>query len=269
MFRYTRSLEEKVAELEAQLLETHQAEGSHSRRQAVIQPSAGDNPALSTERVRSNECAASGSEGNFVPLIGSRRDSGTTEGLCDTETERAQPICVPVCASTSNISLSSPLHSTGLIRSPVVGDNCGHTSLLTSMLTTLASGGPCGISTCGDGDRALRNIYLSPHITTQLLNPDHSVRLPTDVEDALIKIYLERVNPRYPFLHLGTFLEWYESWKARPRDRYVGEQNARWKDFFVTMVGPLTNFCFFFPRLLTSIPGSSSQHPSDSPGISE
>lgn len=214
----------------------------------MFQPSAGDSSALSTEAARSYEPTVSDPKGNFVPLIGFRGGSsdnrGSTEELCETETERAQPLCVPVCTSTSNISVSSPLHSTGVIGSPIVGDKCGHTSLLTSMLATLARGSPCGIST--PGDRALRNVYLSPHITTQLLNPDHSVRLSTDVEDALIKIYLERVNPRYPFLHVSTFLEWYETWKARPKERLEGEQNDRWKDFFVTMVSSLTNFCLRF-----------------------
>ncbi|KAJ5370757.1 uncharacterized protein N7496_006849 [Penicillium cataractarum] len=234
----TESLEEKIAELEAQLPRTHQAEAFHSRRQVVFQPSTGDSPALSTEAVRCDERAISEPEGNCVPLLGSQRDSsdnlGSTEGLCETETERAQQLCVPVCTSISNISVSSPLHSTGLIGSPIFGDKCGHTSLLTSILATLARGSPCGIS--AHGDRALRNVYLSPHITTQLLNPDHSIRLPSEVEDALVKIYLERVNPRYPFLHVSTFLEWYETWKARPMERLAGEQNERWKDFFVKMV---------------------------------
>lgn len=107
-------------------------------------------------------------------------------------------------------------------------------SLLTSILATLTKGTPCGISP--PGDHALSHVYLSPHIATQLLSPNHSLRLPIQVEDALIKIYLERVNPRYPFLHVSTFLEWYETWKARPKEHQIPNNKDRWKDFFVIMV---------------------------------
>ncbi|KAJ6105057.1 hypothetical protein N7486_003746, partial [Penicillium sp. IBT 16267x] len=54
-------------------------------------------------------------------------------------------------------------------------------------------------------------------------------------ERALIQTYLERVNPRYPFIHEEKFLKWYSSWKDLKqfgRDIPVGEQ---WKSFFIQM----------------------------------
>ena len=54
-------------------------------------------------------------------------------------------------------------------------------------------------------------------------------------ERALIQTYLERVNPRYPFIHETHFLTWYSSWKnLQPcgGDTPVGEQ---WRSFFIQM----------------------------------
>lgn len=69
---------------------------------------------------------------------------------------------------------------------------------------------------------------------------DRSLRMTDEMSDRLVQIYLERVNPRYPFLHLDTFLSWYESWKARPPMNTTRDQHSPWKDFFVTMVRPNT-----------------------------
>lgn len=54
-------------------------------------------------------------------------------------------------------------------------------------------------------------------------------------EQALIQTYLERVNPRYPFIHEERFLAWYSFWKNLPKsggDIPAGEQ---WKSFFIQM----------------------------------
>lgn len=50
---------------------------------------------------------------------------------------------------------------------------------------------------------------------------------------SLIQTYLERVNPRYPFLHEETFLGWYQSWREFPRDALPAED--QWKCFFIKM----------------------------------
>ena len=55
-------------------------------------------------------------------------------------------------------------------------------------------------------------------------------------EQVLIQTYLERVNPRYPFLHEETFLTWYRSWKTfhiSGSSLPIGEQR---KAFFIQMV---------------------------------
>jgi hypothetical protein len=150
------------------------------------------------------------------------------------ETQRSPRLVLPTCASGTHALFSSPSYFPGLVGSPISGDKCGHTSLFISILATLAKGTSCG--GYGSGVRPLGQIEMSSNITNQLLNPDHSSRLPTDFQDALVQIYLERVNPRYPFLHVGTFLGWYKTWKARPKEQPMVDQKDRWTDFFVTMV---------------------------------
>jgi hypothetical protein len=251
--RYTRSLEERIAELEAQLSQTHQIETSHSQQRVIVQSAPIDDSTVLDEVDRGFESNESESERNSVRLLDTGRHSSHTHELEERysalETQQAQHLVVPTCTSTSEISFSSPLYATGFVASPIAGDKCGHTSLLTSILATLTKGAPCGISP--PGDRALSHIQLSAQIATQLLSTDHSVRLPKNVEDALIKIYLQRVNPRYPFLHVSTFLEWYETWKARPKERSIPNQKDRWKDFFVTMVWSEGQGLLYLLRMLS------------------
>lgn len=241
--RYTRSLEERIAELEAQLSQTHQIETSNSQQRVTIQSAPINDPTVLDDVGRNRERNESEREWNSLRVLDNGRCPTHThelgEGHPALETQQSRHLIVPTCTSTSEITFSSPLHTTSLIASPIAGDKCGHTSLLTSILATLTKGTPCGISP--PGDRALSHVHLSPHTAIQLLSPDNSVRLPKTVEDALIKIYLERVNPRYPFLHVSTFLEWYETWKARPKKNSVPNQKDRWKDFFVTMVRSRSN----------------------------
>lgn len=54
-------------------------------------------------------------------------------------------------------------------------------------------------------------------------------------ELALIQAYLERVNPRYPFLHEDTFLEWYFSWKTLQQTGEDMPADEHWKCFFIQM----------------------------------
>jgi hypothetical protein len=253
MCRYTRSLEGRIAELEAQLSQTHSIETSNSQQRAVIQSASIDDSTGLNGADRNPERYESEPERNAVRLLDTGRDFTHTHeldgGYPAHETQHAQHLVVPTCTSTSEVTLSSPVYNTGPVASPIAGDKCGHTSLLTSILATLSKGASCGISP--PGDRALSYVHLSPHIATQLLSPDHSVRLPKNVEDALIKIYLERVNPRYPFLHVSTFMEWYETWKARPKENPLPTQKDRWKDFFVTMVRSKEQALLYLSRMLT------------------
>lgn len=53
-------------------------------------------------------------------------------------------------------------------------------------------------------------------------------------EQRLIQTYLERVNPRYPFLHERTFLSWYQSWKDS-HNGFDFPLEEQWRSFFVTM----------------------------------
>ncbi|KAJ5638213.1 hypothetical protein N7490_008092 [Penicillium lividum] len=61
------------------------------------------------------------------------------------------------------------------------------------------------------------------------------IRFSDQEERDLLQTYMERVNPRYPFIYEESFLEWYSSWKDLKQsgdDLPVGEQ---WKSFFVQM----------------------------------
>lgn len=62
---------------------------------------------------------------------------------------------------------------------------------------------------------------------------DHQVTFSELKKQALIRTYLERVNPRYPFLHEETFLSWYQSWRDLPQG--VLPAQDQWKSFFIKM----------------------------------
>lgn len=156
-----------------------------------------------------------------------------TEELSGSESQTAQNLVLPTCP-TSSVPLSSPLHSGTSDQRLVAGDQCGHSSLLIGILAALSSGNPCGIQTYSVN--SLRNIRISTSRAEPLTATKHSTCLPDTVNDALIEVYLQRVNPRYPFLHGDTFLEWYRSWKTYRHKEPTADQKDRWKDFFVVMV---------------------------------
>ena len=54
-------------------------------------------------------------------------------------------------------------------------------------------------------------------------------------ERDLIQTYLERVNPRYPFLHEETFANWYHTWVNSQRDGDALPAEEQWKIFFIKM----------------------------------
>lgn len=54
-------------------------------------------------------------------------------------------------------------------------------------------------------------------------------------EQALIQTYLERVNPRYPFIHKEQFLAWYSFWKDLQKSRGDIPSGEQWMSFFIQM----------------------------------
>lgn len=230
MHRYTRSLEERIAELEAQLTRTPQTEVSPSRRRITVHSATADESNLSNDKDRNSENIDSGPEQYSTP----RQDTRSGLSHVTEVEEQSPPLVVPTCASRTHASFSSPSYSLGLLGSSISGDTYGHNSLLTSILATLAKSTSCG--GYAPGGRPLGQIELYPNIANHPLSLDHSTRVPIEFQDTLVQIYLERVNPRYPFLHVGTFLGWYKTWKARPKDQPTADPKDRWTDFFVTMV---------------------------------
>lgn len=122
----------------------------------------------------------------------------------------------------SSVALPSTHTEGGL---PDSEAHSGHSSLLIGIIATLARAGSVDSS----------NASILSSLPDYSFSSDRSLRMTDEMSDRLVQIYLERVNPRYPFLHLDTFLGWYESWKARP-PMDTRDQNSLWKDFFVTMV---------------------------------
>ncbi|PYH41583.1 nitrilase [Aspergillus saccharolyticus JOP 1030-1] len=57
----------------------------------------------------------------------------------------------------------------------------------------------------------------------------------SDKQNDLIRIFLERVNPRYPFLHEETFVNWYAAWRCSKQSNQSLPAEERWKEFFVKM----------------------------------
>jgi len=154
--------------------------------------------------------------------------------LSGSGTEPTHNYIVPACP-TSSFPFLSPIQAGPLNQGIYVADRCGHSSLLISMLAALSSGNPCGIQNTTNIN-GIRDVRVSPSRAADLTTPENSIYLPDAVSDALIDIYLQRVNPRYPFLHVDTFLDWYRSWKTCRQIEPTADQKDRWKDFFVVMV---------------------------------
>lgn len=129
-----------------------------------------------------------------------------------------------------SLALPSPHAAEGL---PDPRGQCGHSSLLIGILATLTSTESSGSSRTQSGSP---NTHPFSQSMDQVLQADRVPRLSNEASDRLVQIYLERVNPRYPFLHLATFLGWYESWKAHSPMDSARHQQSLWKDYFVTMV---------------------------------
>ena len=186
-------------------------------------------------RKRPFERAISEHESNTVPRDspGSRRSINSIISQDETAPtpQRAHHPVLPESAAPRP-SLSFPA-ACAVEEFPDPQGQCGHSSLLIGILATLTSAGSVGLSSMqADSSHA----PVSSPLIYQRSPSDRSLRISDEVSDRLVQIYLERVNPRYPFLHLDTFLGWYESWKAHsPMDR-TRHQESLWKDYFVTMV---------------------------------
>lgn len=205
--RYIRSLQEKIADLESQAA----CEPRH--------PSLHDDTALESDDV--------------LEQVHSEQEDTPHGDQRASEVLDTQSLIVPTCEAPA-IAFPSPLHGIASNTPPIPGDHCGHSSLLIGVLATLTSGNPCGIAPQRSDGR--REINVSSPIAENVLHPGHEIDLPSHVEDTLVQIYLERVNPRYPFLHVDIFSGWYKAWKTRRHSVPTTGRWDRWKDFIVIMV---------------------------------
>ncbi|OQE43569.1 hypothetical protein PENCOP_c003G05946 [Penicillium coprophilum] len=148
----------------------------------------------------------------------------------DQDRASSDSVSLPYSAPCSSLALTAPYAVEGLPDPP---GECGHSSLLISIMATLTSTESAGLSQTHPESR---NTHIFSQPTGQTSQADRVSRLSNEASDRLVQIYLERVNPRYPFLHLTTFLGWYESWKAQSQMDRARHQQSLWKDYFVTMV---------------------------------
>jgi hypothetical protein len=231
--RYVRALEGRILELESQFPGENPECFSTSRQTPAQEIHRRGDGTLS--RKRPFERTTLEDESDSLPRDppASRRPIPSTIAQDETSStpQRMQHPVRPECAAPYP-SLSLPVaHAVGDFPDPQ--GRCGHASLLIGILATLTSANPIGLSSIqADGP----NAPTSPPFTNQLFPSDRSSRISDELSDQLVQIYLERVNPRYPFLHPDTFLEWYKAWKAQSHMDTTGHQRSLWKDYFVTMV---------------------------------
>ncbi|CAG8040710.1 unnamed protein product [Penicillium salamii] len=232
---YTRALEERIKSLESQIPEDR-VEQLPTSRQAARQdsPRRGDGTLL-----RKRPFEQTILEHASTPVSHESPTSRPSEIYRDQDEDlssprRAQPL-VPSEYSVSrpSLPLSFPRATEDSADSRGLP---GHSSLLIGIIATLARGSTVeAISGLSNGSNGSNGSVLST-LTDQSFPLDHSLRISYEASDRLVRIYLERVNPRYPFLHLDTFLGWYESWKTGSHMNTTRDQHSLWKDFFVTMV---------------------------------
>lgn len=210
--RYIRALEERVIELESQIPDERPENLSASRQSTTLE-----------------YLHQRGNETDHVSQASIASKSPYSRGV---PRDRTAADSIPLRLSAPCPSLALPFpHAVESLPDP--HGQCGHSSLLIGILATLT--GPetpvlSQIQSEGPNDR---NIY---EFTDRIVQADRVPRLSIEASDRLVQIYLERVNPRYPFLHLATFLGWYESWKAQSQMDRARHQQSLWKDYFVTMV---------------------------------
>lgn len=211
-YRYTRALEERIIDLESQISDERSANLSASPR-ARTQESP-------HQRGNETDHVSRASFASRPPYSRSMPQDG------------ASPDCIPLGYSGPGPSVALPAPHTveGL---PDPHGQCGHSSLLIGILATLRSTDSSGFPRTQSESPNAHHLSQS---TDRVLQADRVPRLSNEASDRLVQIYLERVNPRYPFLHLATFLGWHESWKAHSQMGRARHQRSLWKGYFVTMV---------------------------------
>ncbi|KAJ6173536.1 hypothetical protein N7485_006348, partial [Penicillium canescens] len=226
---YARALEERIVDLESQA-----GQRSENTTPVSRQGTAQDTPRSRNDgslNKRTFERAISEPESDIDSRTSRRQINQNLSQ--DGSSSNPQAAQVPLLASTAPRPTPPLPYSNAGEALPVPQGQCGHSSLLIGILATLANSDPC-VSPIKQHETP--NAIISSPFTDQISQSNRLLRLPREVSDRLVQIYLERVNPRYPFLHLDTFLGWYESWKAHSYLDSARHEQGLWKDYFVTMV---------------------------------
>lgn len=212
LYRYTRALEERIVNLESQIPDKR-SENLSASQQAPTQESPYQR-GNETDHVSQASLASRSPYPHSMPRAGASSDTATLRSS----------------ATGASLDLPFPHVVEGL---PDTHGQCGHSSLLIGILATLTGTETSGfLQTQSEGPIAT----IFSQFTKQVSQADRVPLFSNETSDRLVQIYLERVNPRYPFLHLATFLGWYESWKSRSQMDRARHQQSLWKDYFVIMV---------------------------------
>ncbi|KAJ5322079.1 uncharacterized protein N7506_011209 [Penicillium brevicompactum] len=230
--RYTRALEERIRDLESQIPEDRSKEASASRQTSRRDSRRRIGDSLPRkepiERTISGHVSTPLSQESFASR---RAEFPQDVGVYSSSPQRAQP-SLPSQSTLPRPSFTLPF-AEGTNDFPDSHTRSGHSSLLVGILATLT-----GTESTRDSSTLFEGSSTSTPsvLTDQLYSTDRSVHISDVTSDRLVRIYLERVNPRYPFLHRDTFLAWYESWKIQSHVNTARDQQSLWKRYFVTMV---------------------------------
>ncbi|KAJ5560501.1 hypothetical protein N7513_002900 [Penicillium frequentans] len=103
---------------------------------------------------------------------------------------------------------------------------------------TIQASSPVFLDTPGITNNSSRAGFISAFEGPQPVEQSTAykdVQFSDQKEQALIQTYLERVNPRYPFIHKEQFLAWYSFWKDLQKSRGDIPTGEQWMSFFIQM----------------------------------
>ncbi|OQD87808.1 hypothetical protein PENANT_c005G02572 [Penicillium antarcticum] len=227
---YAKALEERIMDLESQAGRVSEHTSPVSR-QGIAQDTPRSRNDGSLSNKRTFERAISEPESDIDPRASRRRLYQNLSQYGSSSNPQAAQ--VPLPASTGPRQ-TPPLPSSNARETlPPPQGQCGHSSLLIGILATLANSNSYVSSAA---QTKTPDVSIPSPFTDQISQSDRPISLSREASDRLVHIYLERVNPRYPFLHRDTFLGWYESWKAHSHLDRVRHQQGLWKDYFITIV---------------------------------
>lgn len=213
--RYVRSLEDRVAELEALL----------TRDQPQQQPQV----TLIPSPVAHHQVSS------LSPLMQSSLNSQTRRANCSAERHAFELItCISAQSLPSHLQYA---YQNNASTASSVGSSIHSemANLSTNIaLSSLGFGSAVDISMTGIGlSSANLNYNLQPHFKPAQEDSGLDPDLDMDVQQQLMDAYFDMAHSQFPLLLKHQFLQWAETWNSR---KETLPPSMRWKGFFVYMV---------------------------------